>query len=229
MNQRVAVENPDLKTQFQRVCDALGIELIFAQSPQAKGRVERLFGTLQDRLVKELRLNQIATDEAANIFLHDTYLAKFNRQFSVPPAALVNLHRPLTADEKKNLASIFSRQTRRTVQNDFTFAFGNQWYQLVATQSIAIRKKDIVTVEEHLDGTIHVRLRGKELRYTTLPARPKPASRMIPWVLATSSSSALRPAWRPAPDHPWRRQQFVRSVPTPARPQPSKGDISISR
>ena len=227
MNQRVAVENPDLKTQFQRVCDALGIELIFANSPQAKGRVERLFGTLQDRLVKDLRLAAITNDHTANAFLGKTYLAKFNRQFSVPPTASVNLHRPLTADERKNLDSIFSRHSERTVQNDFTFAFKNQWYQLIATQSIAVQKKDIITVEEYLDHTIHVRRRGKELQYLILPDRPAPLRRGIPWVLATSS--APRPAWKPAPDHPWRQRLFVKSFRTPTHLPASQGDSLTSR
>jgi hypothetical protein len=155
--------------------------------------------------VKELRLNGVATDDAANTFLATTYLARFNAQFSVAPVATVNLHRPLTADEKKHLASIFSRQTARTVQNDFSFSFNNRWYQLTATQSIVVRKKDIVTVEEHLDTTIHVRLRDKELNYTILPARPKKARQTIPWVLAPTPSSVPH---KPSPHHPW-RQPFL--------------------
>lgn len=202
MNQKAATENHDLKTQFQRVCQTLGIELIFANSPQAKGRVERLFHTLQDRLVKELRLQRISTDEKANRFLHDVYLPTFNRQFAVQPESLVDLHCPLTKDEKKHLDAIFARHTERTVQNDFTFSFHKQWYQLIATAAVLVRKKERVIVEEWLDGTIHVRLRNKELQYTLLPHRPKKAKNTIPWVLA---QTPVRPPNKPAADHPWRR------------------------
>lgn len=198
VNHKVAAENPDVKTQFQRCCSDLGIQLIFAHSPQAKGRVERLFHTLQDRLTKELRLAGISTPEEANIFLRDVFLPKFNTTFSVQPVSKTNLHALLTSEEKKNLVSTFSRHTERTVQNDFTFSMSNQWYQITATQSIAVRKKDVVIVEEHIDGTIHIRLRGKELNYTLIPERPK-KMQDAQWVLAT-----MRDVVKPAADHPWR-------------------------
>ena len=197
VNHKIASENPDVKTQFQRASNQLDIEPIFANSPQAKGRVEKLFKTLQDRLVKELRLAGISNEEDANCFLK-MYLPKFNAQFSVQPTTRANLHKPLTTDEKKNLDSIMSRHTPRTVQNDFTIAFDKQWYQLTATQSIALRKKDVVTIEEHTDDTIHIRLRGKELNYTILPARPKRAKESS-WVLVPKST-----AHAPSQNHPWR-------------------------
>lgn len=201
MNQQVAIENPDLKTQFQRACESLGIQLIFANSPQAKGRVERLFETLQDRFVKELRLKGISDIEEANKFLREEYLPTFNARFSVPPVSSANLHHPIAPYEKKNLDSIFSRHTKRTIQNDFTFSFNNQWYQLTERQPLTVRKKEIVTVEEYLDGMIHMCLRGKELNYCVLPMRPKRA-RVDSWVLATSITRVSR---KPAADHPWRR------------------------
>lgn len=201
MNQQVAIQNPDLKTQFQRAASDLNIQPIFANSPQAKGRVERLFETLQDRLVKELRLRNIPSIHEANRFIAEEYLKTFNARFSVPPVSSANLHRPLTADEKKNLDSIFSRHTNRTIQNDFTFGFNNQWHQLSKCQPVTIRKKEIVTVEEHVDGTIHVRFRGKELNYEILPMRPKRA-RVEQWILAASATHEPR---RPAANHPWRR------------------------
>jgi len=200
INHKVASENPDVKTQFQRACNQLGIEPIFANSPQAKGRVERLFKTLQDRLVKELRLAGISTVAEANAFL-ETYLPKFNARFAVEPASNINLHKSLTADEKKNLDSILSRHTERTVQNDFTFSFKNQWHQILETPSIAVRKKDVVTVEEHTDGTLRIRLRGKELNYELLPIRPKQQS-SVPWTLTPALKERI-PA-RPSPDHQWR-------------------------
>lgn len=199
MNSAAARDNPDLKTQFQRAMIALHIEPIFAQSPQAKGRVERLFDTLQDRLVKELRLANIGTIERANQFLTDTFIPAFNAKFSVVPASPQDLHQPLTEQERKDLPSIFSRQEHRIVQNDFTFSFQRQWYQLTAHQPVTICKKDTVMVEEHLDHSIHIRLRGKDLNATILPERPKKA--MVPFVIAKTA-----PPTKPSADHPWRQR-----------------------
>lgn len=197
MNHQLAKDNPDTLTQFERAARELGIELIKANSPQAKGRVERLFATLQDRLIKELRLANISTIPAANAFLK-TYLPKFNAQFSVQPRSTVNLHRRLTISKTNGLDSIFSKQVKRTIQNDFTFSFKNQWYQLTKEQSVTVCKKDTVIVEERLDNTIHVELRGKYLNYQLLSKRPKKQIQ-TPWVLPASKAH-ISP-----PDHPWRR------------------------
>lgn len=200
MNSAAAKDNPDLKTQFQRAMIALHVEPLFANSPQAKGRVERLFDTLQDRLVKELRIENITTVEEANRFLQERFLTAFNEKFSVEPASSSDLHQTLTEKEQKNLPSIFSRQEKRTVQNDFTFSFQNQWYQLTEQQPVTICKKDEVTVEEHLDHTIHIRLRSKELDYKLLPDRPKRA--FVPFVIAKSVPQSAKPR----ADHPWRQR-----------------------
>lgn len=200
MNQAAAKDNPDLKTQFQRAMAELRIEPVFANSPQAKGRIERLFDTLQDRLVKELRLANISTIEEANRFLAETFIPAFNKRFAVESASSGDMHRPLTAQEKKTLPAIFSRQEKRTVQNDFTFSFQNQWRQLTESQPVTVCKKDEVTVEEHLDHAIHVRLRGKELNWVILPQRPKRAS--VPFVIAQSAPRVVIPR----ADHPWRRR-----------------------
>ncbi|HWQ99633.1 MAG TPA: ISNCY family transposase [Candidatus Methylomirabilis sp.] len=184
MNGAIAKENPDLKTQFGRVLSALGIEAIFANSPQAKGRVERLFDTLQDRLVKELRLAGIDSIETANRFLEKTFIPAFNAKFSVVPASDADLHRNLTALERALLPITFSRQEPRTIQNDYTFSFKNLWYQMAKVQPITVCRKDVVTVEEWLDGSIHVRLRGKDLNYVILPDRAK-AMRQ-PWIITTA-------------------------------------------
>lgn len=198
MNSAAAKDNPDLKTQFQRAMIALHVEPIFANSPQAKGRVERLFDTLQDRLVKEMRIADIRTVEEANRFLKAKFIPAFNGKFSVEPASASDLHQPLMEKEQKNLPSIFSRQEKRVVQNDFTFSFQNQWYQLTEHQPVTICKKDEVTVEEHLDHTIHIRLRSKELNYALLPQRPKKAP--VPFVIAKSAPQIIKPR----ADHPWR-------------------------
>lgn len=184
MTQKIALENHDLKTQFQRALEELHIEPIFANSPQAKGRVERLFGTLQDRLIKELRLNNISTIKDANEFLEKTFIPTFNTKFSVESKTRANFHTQLSLKEQKQLESIFSRQTPRTVQNDFTISFKNQWYQLTKGQPATVCKKDSVIIEERLDGTIQIRLRGKYLNYQVLPFRPKRQTQ--PWILAAT-------------------------------------------
>jgi len=184
MNGAIAKENPDLKTQFGRAMSDLSIDALFANSPQAKGRVERLFDTLQDRLVKEMRLRDIRTKEVANQFLAKTFIPAFNAKFSVVSASDADLHRNLTAQERVKLPITFSRQETRTIQNDYTFSFKNLWYQIAKVQPITVCRKDVVTVEEWLDGSIHVRLRGKDLNYVILPDRAK-AMRQ-PWVITTA-------------------------------------------
>lgn len=201
MNSAVAKENPDLKTQFQRAMDELHVEAIFANSPQAKGRVERLFNTLQDRLVKEMRLKKISSVEDANRFLADEFIPDHNRRFSVEPASTANLHTPLASQERKHLPIIFARQETRIVRNDYTVAFNTDWYQILESQSVTVCRGDEVTVEEHRDGSIHLRLRGKDLTYKLLPERPKKATAAKqPWVLAKSQVPN-----KPSANHPWRR------------------------
>lgn len=203
MTQRVAQENHDTKTQFQRATQQLNIEPIFAHSPQAKGRVERLFNTLQDRLVKELRLNNISTIEQANAFLETEFLPQYKAKYGVEPKNKTNLHQILYKNELEKLDSILSRQDTRVVKSDFTVSFNNQWYQLRKDQPAIIRKKDKITIEEWTDGTIHLQIRDKYLNYDILPERPKKPTN-IPWVIPATKSSAYIP---PA-DHPW-RQKFI--------------------
>lgn len=203
----------DTLTQFERASQELHIELIKANSPQAKGRVERLFHTLQDRLIKELRLANISTLSEANNFLTNIFIPNFNQKFSVLPTKEANLHRQLSNHEQKQLPSIFSRQTKRIVQNDWTISFGNKYLQLTKeNQPITICKKDIITVEEWTNQTIHLKLRNKELNYTVLPSRP-PKQNQILWVIparptttgamAKSTGYTSPKAHKPAKNHPW--------------------------
>lgn len=187
MNHPLARENPDTLTQFQRAMQTLHVEVIPANSPQAKGRVERLFGTLQDRLVKELRLQNISTKERANEFLQKIFIPKFNAQFAVTANAPGNVHRPLSALETRYLPSIFSKHTERTVQNDFTISFNSQWYQLTENQPATVCKQDTVIVEEYSDGTTKIQLRGKYLNYKPI-AKNQPRPKQIPWVLAATAA-----------------------------------------
>lgn len=206
MNHSTAKENPDTKTQFHRAMESLHVELIFANSPQAKGRVERVNATLQDRLVKELRLAQVSSIEEGNKFLEETFIPSFNARFASVPTSASNLHTELTLREREALPHVLSRQEERSVNNDFTFSFRNQRYQLNKSQPVTICKKEVVTVEEWLDGSLHVRLRGKDLETSVLPERPKRAH--VPFVLAKTPALPQKPP----KDHPWRKY-VLRKVP----------------
>jgi len=205
INHKSAVDNHELMTQFQRAMQDLGITLISAHSPQAKGRVEKLFGTLQDRLVKEMRLGGINTPDEGNKFLKEVFLAKFNKRFAVVPTKDGNVHKELLEIDKKNINSIFSIQSKRRVNNDFTIRFKNKWHQLTEIQPITVRARETVLVEEWLDGTIHFSLRGKYLNYTVLPERPRKI-KQPPLILTTHKLN-----WKPPLNHPWRQYQKITS------------------
>lgn len=201
VNHKNAVDNKDLITQFQRAMNQVGIEPITAHSPEAKGRVERMFDTLQDRLVKELRLAGISTIKEANRFL-EAYIPKFNAKFAVAPQKKRDLHRPINRQLKEKLPQIFSVQSERVVHNDYTIMFKKQYFQLDETQPTTVYKKDMVIVEEHLDDSVKINLKGHYLNYTVLPERPrKQIDIKLPAITRRKQSN-----WKPPVDHPWRRQ-----------------------
>lgn len=201
MNHKLAKENPDTLTQFERAMKELNIGIIHAHSPQAKGRVEKLFRTLQDRLIKELRLAGISAIKEANEFLEKKFLPKFNAKFMVEPRAKANLHKNLNEQEKKKLDSVFSRQYVKSVMNDFTISHKKKCYQLEKIQPATICKQDKVTVEEQIDGSIKIRLRSKYLNYRLLPEKPKKINSKgsLSWVIPQSKGHT------PSPNHPWRQ------------------------
>jgi len=197
VNHKNAVDNKDLMTQFERAMQQLNIRVIHAHTPQAKGRVEKMNGTLQRRLVKELRLNNIDTVTAANTFLKETFLPKFNRQFKVVPKKKADLHRK---QDGVNLDKILSIQSERTVNNDYTIRFKSNYYQLSEIQPATVYKKDKVIIEEHLSGDIKIALRDKYLTYTTLPQRPKKEIKINLPALTNRKPTN----WKPPLNHPWR-------------------------
>lgn len=157
-------------TQFTRAMGELGIEMIFALSPQAKGRVERGFHTHQDRLVKELRLAGISTIPEANEFLRRVYIPGHNARCAVAPRSPLNAHRPLLKDHR--LDEILSCRRERVVANDFTLRDQNRFFQILPGQVVVVRAKDTVLLETRLDGSTHIRFKGVYLRFRALPERP---------------------------------------------------------
>lgn len=159
-----ATDDKDLTTQFGRVCKDLWIRLIFANSPQAKWRVERMNYTLQDRLVKALREGNIHDIETANKYIKERFLPDFNKKFMVEPRWKANLHNPLRDEEKEKLNQIFSVHKTRKIMNDFTIRFDNKYIQLYRNKDwgYMIYKGDKVTVEKHLNWDIKV---SKDWKY----------------------------------------------------------------
>lgn len=199
INAKSLFDDPDALTQFERAMKDLDTEVIHAHSPQAKGRAERLFSTLQDRLVKELRLANISTIEEANKFLEKVFIPKFNQKFAVLPQKKGNLHRELNKFEVENLDKIFSIQDTRTVNNDFTIRFKGKWYQLLETQPTLVLRKDEVLIEERVNGRIFISLRNKYLNYIVLPQRPEKVE------IKVIALTKIKPTWKPPVDHPWRK------------------------
>jgi transposase len=185
-------------TQFARALDELGVRLIYAHSAPAKGRIERLFKTLQDRLIKEMRLRNIKSLPEANRFLGG-YLPVLNKRFGVIPLKIEDLHRPLP--EGVDLGRIFSVKTPRTLRNDFTVVHEGRLYQIEETI-----RADKVIVEERLNGTLLLTHKGRPLRYRPITQRPvkekKPAS------------VTEKPTIRQTKDNPWRLFRLSGSNPT---------------
>ena len=190
-------------SQFTRAMGEFGAEMIFANSPQAKGRVERGFRTHQDRLVKELRLAGISDMAAANKFLETVYIAKHNEKFAVAPASRINAHRPLLKTHR--LDEILCVKLNRTLANDYTLRFDNNFFQVTKDQDIRIRPRDIVTIEQWLDGSIHLKFKGVYLQHKRIKKLPYRG------YYATHRGELTRPAVLtvgtsvPGKNHPWRR------------------------
>jgi len=151
-------------SDFERALRELGVEVKHANSPQAKGRIERLFRTLQDRLVKEMRLRGIRTLEEANAFLEE-YLPIYNRRFSVSPKERDNLHRPL--GRGLDLEAILCIKTERTLRNDFTVAHNRKLYQV--EDKVNTSK---VMVQDRMDGSVHITHKNRTLRFREITERP---------------------------------------------------------
>jgi transposase len=177
-------------SQFERALKELGVEVIHALSPQAKGRIERLFGVLQDRLVKEMRLAGIMTKAQANAFLTG-YLLRYNERFTVCPANETDAHVRLPSHVDLN--RYLCIKTVRTIRKDNTIALDGRLYQ------IEERGGKKIVVEERLDGSLRMISRGRSLKYREITERPK--KEVVP---KTDARVFSRPP-KPAKDHPWNR------------------------
>lgn len=154
-----------LETQFARVCKELGIDIIYAYSPQAKGRVERNHAVYQDRFVKELRLKNISDIEQANILLNESFIDNMNNKFSVPPSNQVDLHIPV--NEKMDFNKIFSICAHRVVNNDWTVRYKNTFYQILLQKDLPL-SKSTAEIREYLDKTIHIFQNSQEVMHCEL-------------------------------------------------------------
>jgi Helix-turn-helix domain len=204
------------QTQFGRALEELGIELIRAYSPQAKGRIERFFETAQDRWVKELRLARVATRAQANALVRQRLQPEFNRRFTVPAQDRRDAHRELGVGH--NLAAILSVHEERVVTNDYTIRFANRCYQLAPPVWPGERGGKVV-IELRLDGTMAIRYRGHYLRFqevgSVVPVRPLPPEGKEGGSLEGRVVSPAGEGSRPGPDRSAadrpRRRTFLKS------------------
>src|SRR3984885_6526430 len=189
-------------TQFGRMCAKLGIELIAASSPQAKGRVERIHGTHQDRLVKKLRRKQISSHQQVNVFLENEDLPEHNRRFARPPAKPEDYHR--LAPRAAELDQIFRLESPRTIYNDWVVRYENRFFQLQRQSRHYAPARSQVLVCEGRHGNITIEYRGRKLGWREIPAPAKPCE---PAVKPTQKLRVPTPKrkWVPAADHPWRK------------------------
>jgi len=179
-------------SQFERVLKELCVDVIHAESPQAKGRVERSFRTHQDRLIKEMRLKDINNIKDANKFLHSYYIPKHNRKFTVPAKNSTDMHRPIP--KGVDLNRIFCIKNNAALRKDFTVQYNNRFYQVLD----AIRAKG-VTIEERLDGRLYIYHKDRQLQYKVIDKRPSKPKRLY---------KLRKHRYVPPQDHPYRRFQI---------------------
>jgi len=205
------VNRPDREgelTQFSRALKTLDIAPIHANTPQAKGRVERANQTLQDRLVKELRLRAISDIDAANAWLPE-FIAAFNARFAQPPQSLADAHRTVLHSAAE-LRLIFSLHHARRLSKNLTCQFNNRELQLTGHGRGYRLRGARVTLCQHFDGTITLLHQGQAMAFRVLaegvPPIPIEDEKSIHGrIHHIKTQQATRLAYKPAPDHPWKR------------------------
>ena len=202
-------------TVFGSACEKLGIRIIPAYSPQAKGRVERKNGVFQDRLVKELRLLGIKTIGETNRMLN-SFTDKLNDRFAKEPASPVDYHTKIPEGIK--LEDVFCIEDVRTIHNDWTIKYESRLFQL-KVQSNLPPAKNKVTVRKRLDGSMQILYRNRPLDFKEISSRP-----------AVVHKKVIKPKtkWKPAPDHPWRNYRKDIKEKTAQPTDADRGTVPLS-
>jgi transposase len=190
-------------TQFGRMCGKMGIELIAASSPQAKGRVERVHGTHQDRLVKKLRRKGVTSHEVANVYLRSEYLAEHNQRFARTAARKEDYHR--RAPRAAELDRIFRLETERTVSEDWVVRYGNRFFQLEPERKNYAPARSKVLVYEGRHGGMAIEYRGRPLRWREIaaPAKPQVLDTLARNARPRVPIAVKKRKWVPPANHPW--------------------------
>jgi transposase len=207
---RENLQNTGARTQFARAMDELGVKIINAHSPQAKGRVERANGTLQDRLVKLMRLEGISDIATANTYLRRSYWAQHNGRFALRPIDPQDAHQPAPA--RAELDRVLQIRQERTVANDYCVRWENRFFQLTGTDANRGMAGQVVEVCQHLDGRLVLLGKGRSLAYRELKERPSRPARALTSLVERVGHHRGQAV--PAPGHPWRAP----AVPAAARP-----------
>jgi len=194
-------------TQFGRMCAKLGIAVIAASSPEAKGRIERMHGTHQDRLVKKLRRKQITSHEAANVYLRREYLPEHNRRFARAAAQPEDYHR--RAPRAAELDRIFRLESERNIGNDWVVRYANHYFQLEPQSRHYAPARNKVLVCEGRHSGICIEYRGRALGWKQIAAPLKAPPRAEAVGTRVAVAIAKR-KWVPPADHPWREPRRVR-------------------
>ena len=201
------------RTALGVMCAKLGIRIMAASSPQAKGRVERNHGVHQDRLIKKMRLKKISSFEEVNRYLKEEYLPEHNLRFAKPPASAADFHTAVPPG--MDLAQVFCLEEERTIGRDWVVRYHNRLLQIQPQSSVYAPARSQVTVCEAMDGRLRIVYRGQEMAWQPIAERPARE-----W--GSSAAAPPKKPWRPAPDHPWKRRAWPqRTKPEPAAPAPT--------
>ena len=221
---RIPLQERDIQRTesiIRRALKELNVELILAHSPQAKGRVERNFGTSQDRLVKELRVAGVSTLEDGNRFLEEVYIPYWNERFAVEPAEPRDVHRRLS--KRVDLERLFAETWTRTVARDFTIRFKSRHLQIPKAQARGIRPGHKLIVERRLDSSIRYRFANRylDLELVREVSNPEPSNHRPPTTKTTPSTPTTpkpRPMPpKPGPNHYWRTSNALLAKPALVR------------
>lgn len=204
-----SVDDDNGLTQFGRAMEELSIGMIFANSPQAKGRVERVNQTLQDRLVKELRLRNINTIDEANRYLPE-FMEEFNKKFGVIPKDQVDAHRPLLPTER--LDEILLQKHTRTLSQQLTLSYQNKIYQIETDRPSYAMRHAKVTIRQDSSGEVTIIYRNTIMKYRIITELPKSAVIDSKHLNRIVDEMKVR-AWpKPIPSHPWRQYATIGQI-----------------